>query len=111
MNPDSHSHGASMSLQDATVELDGHMALSDVTFDADAGTLMSVVGPYGAGTPAVSASQRRADVGPLAGGSPQSGLPLLGETPLSAHEAGEWRYEAEVARKWCMRCWSAEVFI
>ena len=38
-----------MSLQDVTVELDGHMALSNVTFDVDAGTLMGVVGPNGAG--------------------------------------------------------------
>ncbi len=45
--PDPHS--ASMSLQDVTVELDGHMALSNVTFDVDAGTLMGVVGPNGAG--------------------------------------------------------------
>ena len=42
-------HSASMSLQDVTVELDGYMALSDVTFDVDAGTLMGVVGPNGAG--------------------------------------------------------------
>ena len=42
-------HRASMSLQDVTVELDGHMALSSVTFDVDAGTLMGVVGPNGAG--------------------------------------------------------------
>ena len=38
-----------MSLQDVTVELDGHMALSNVTFEVDAGTLMGVVGPNGAG--------------------------------------------------------------
>ena len=42
-------HSASVSLQDVTVELDGHMALSNVTFDVDAGTLMGVVGPNGAG--------------------------------------------------------------
>ncbi len=40
---------ASMSLQDVAVELDGYMALSNVTFDVDAGTLMGVVGPNGAG--------------------------------------------------------------
>ena len=38
-----------MSLQGVTVEFDGHMALSNVTFDVDAGTLMGVVGPNGAG--------------------------------------------------------------
>ena len=38
-----------MSLQDVTVELDGHMALSNVTFEVDTGTLMGVVGPNGAG--------------------------------------------------------------
>ena len=38
-----------MSLQDVSVELDGYMALSNVTFDVDAGTLMGVVGPNGAG--------------------------------------------------------------
>ena len=38
-----------MSLHDVTVELDGHRALSNVTFDVDAGTLMGVVGPNGAG--------------------------------------------------------------
>ncbi len=43
------SHSASVSLQGVTVELDGHRALSDVTFDVDAGTLMGVVGPNGAG--------------------------------------------------------------
>ena len=42
-------HSASMSLQDVTVEFDGHMVLSSVTFDVDAGTLMGVVGPNGAG--------------------------------------------------------------
>ncbi len=40
---------ASMSLQDVTVEFDGHMALNNVTFDVDAGTLMGVIGPNGAG--------------------------------------------------------------
>ena len=38
-----------MSLQDVTVEFDGHMALNNVTFNVDAGTLMGVVGPNGAG--------------------------------------------------------------
>ena len=38
-----------MSLQDVTVEFDGHRALDNVTFDVDAGTLMGVVGPNGAG--------------------------------------------------------------
>ena len=38
-----------MSLQEVTVEFDGHMALNNVTFDVDAGTLMGVVGPNGAG--------------------------------------------------------------
>ena len=42
-------HRARMSLQDVSVELDGHVALSNVTFDVDAGTLMGVVGPNGAG--------------------------------------------------------------
>jgi len=49
VNPTPNVHGASMSLQDVTVELDGHMALSNVTFDVHAGTLMGVVGPNGAG--------------------------------------------------------------
>ncbi len=49
MNPAPNVHRASMSLQDVTVELDGHMALSNVTFDVHAGTLMGVVGPNGAG--------------------------------------------------------------
>ena len=44
-----NAHSAGMSLQDVTVEFDGHMALSNVTFDVDAGTLMGVVGPNGAG--------------------------------------------------------------
>ena len=39
----------SITLQDVTVELDGYMALNNVTFDVDAGTLMGVVGPNGAG--------------------------------------------------------------
>ena len=38
-----------MSLEDVTVELGGHMALNNVTFDVGAGTLMGVVGPNGAG--------------------------------------------------------------
>ncbi len=38
-----------MSLQDVTVELGGHTALNNVTFEVDAGTLMGVVGPNGAG--------------------------------------------------------------
>ena len=49
MNNDPNPHRASMSLQDVTVELGGHMALSNVTFEVDAGTLMGVVGPNGAG--------------------------------------------------------------
>ena len=43
------SHGASMSLQRVSVEVGGHLALSDITFDVGAGTLMGVVGPNGAG--------------------------------------------------------------
>ncbi len=43
------SHRASMSLQDVSVEIGGHLALSNVTFDVEAGTLMGVVGPNGAG--------------------------------------------------------------
>ena len=38
-----------MSLHGVSVEFDGQMALSDVTFDVEAGTLMGVVGPNGAG--------------------------------------------------------------
>lgn len=38
-----------MSLQDVTVEFDGNLALSNVSFDVEAGTLMGVVGPNGAG--------------------------------------------------------------
>ena len=38
-----------MSLHGVTVEFDGHMALNNVTFDVDAGTLMGVIGPNGAG--------------------------------------------------------------
>ena len=43
------SHRASMSLRGVSVEVGGHLALSDVTFDVEAGTLMGVVGPNGAG--------------------------------------------------------------
>jgi len=43
------SHRASMSLQGVSVEVGGHLALSNITFDVDAGTLMGVVGPNGAG--------------------------------------------------------------
>ncbi len=49
MRPVPNSHSAGVSLRDVTVELDGHMALSNVTFEVDAGTLMGVVGPNGAG--------------------------------------------------------------
>ncbi len=42
-------HSATMSLQGVTVDLGGYRALSDVTFDVEAGTLMGVVGPNGAG--------------------------------------------------------------
>ncbi len=49
MNNDPNPPRASMSLEDVTVELGGYMALSNVTFDVDAGTLMGVVGPNGAG--------------------------------------------------------------
>ncbi|MDE0232821.1 MAG: metal ABC transporter ATP-binding protein [bacterium] len=38
-----------MSLQDVTVEVGGHLALSNVSFDVEPGTLMGVVGPNGAG--------------------------------------------------------------
>ena len=38
-----------MSIEDVSVEVGGHMALSNVSFDVDAGTLMGVVGPNGAG--------------------------------------------------------------
>ena len=49
MSADANAHSASMSLRGVTVEFDGHMALSNVTFEVDAGTLMGVVGPNGAG--------------------------------------------------------------
>ncbi len=49
MNATPYPHAARMSLQDVSVEYDGQMALSDVSFDVDAGTLMGVVGPNGAG--------------------------------------------------------------
>ena len=49
MNTDPNPHSASMSIQGVTVELGGYMALSNVTFEVDAGTLMGVVGPNGAG--------------------------------------------------------------
>ncbi len=42
-------HQASVSLQGVSVELGGHLALNNVTFDVEAGTLMGVVGPNGAG--------------------------------------------------------------
>ena len=43
------SHRASMSLEGVSVEVGGYLALSEVTFDVDPGTLMGVVGPNGAG--------------------------------------------------------------
>ena len=49
MSTDPNPHSASLSIQDVAVEFDGHMALRDVTFEVDAGTLMGVVGPNGAG--------------------------------------------------------------
>ena len=49
MNSTAGPHSASMSLKDVTVELGGHMALSNVTFNVNPGTLMGVVGPNGAG--------------------------------------------------------------
>lgn len=49
MSTDTNSNRASMSLHGVTIELGGHMALSDVTFGVEAGTLMGVVGPNGAG--------------------------------------------------------------
>ena len=49
MNSSAISHSATMSLQGVTVDLGGYRALSDVTFDVEAGTLMGVVGPNGAG--------------------------------------------------------------
>ena len=49
MNSAPNAHRASVSLQDVTVELDGYLALRNVSFDVDAGTLMGIVGPNGAG--------------------------------------------------------------
>ena len=49
MTTDPASHTASMSLRGVTVEVGGYRALTNVTFDVDAGTLMGVVGPNGAG--------------------------------------------------------------
>ena len=49
MTVDTKPNSASMSLDGVSVELGGRTALSDVTFDVDAGTLMGVVGPNGAG--------------------------------------------------------------
>ena len=49
MNSAPNAHKASVSLRNVTVELDGHKALSNVSFDVGAGTLMGVVGPNGAG--------------------------------------------------------------
>ena len=44
-----NSHALSMSLEDVTVEYGGYMALSNVTFEVDGGTLMGIIGPNGAG--------------------------------------------------------------
>ena len=49
MNSVLHSRDAGVLLPDVTVELDGYMALTNVTFNVGAGTLMGVVGPNGAG--------------------------------------------------------------
>lgn len=49
MNSTGNSHALSMSLEDVTVEYGGHMALSNVTFEVGAGTLMGIIGPNGAG--------------------------------------------------------------
>ena len=38
-----------ITVEEVTVERGGHMALTDVTFDVDTGTLMGVLGPNGAG--------------------------------------------------------------
>ena len=38
-----------MSLRDVSVEVGGHLALNNISFDVEAGTLMGVVGPNGAG--------------------------------------------------------------
>ena len=44
VNTDTNTHRASMSLDGVSVELGGRMALSDITFGVEAGTLMGVVG-------------------------------------------------------------------
>ena len=62
------------------MELDGYMALSNVALDVGGGAPMGVVGPNGAGTPVVSATRRQTVVGPLGGGSSQSGLHPPGDT-------------------------------
>lgn len=49
MIPEPTSNRASMSLEGVSVEVGGHLALSDITFNVKAGTLMGVVGPNGAG--------------------------------------------------------------
>ena len=54
MSVDPNSHDASVSPQGVTVERDGHMARSSITFDADAGTLTGVAGPNGAGKSTLS---------------------------------------------------------
>ena len=49
MNSTRNSPALSMSLEDVTVEYGGYMALSNVTFEVGAGTLMGIIGPNGAG--------------------------------------------------------------
>ena len=49
MSVDPNSHDASMTRRDVTVERDGHMARSSITFDADAGTRIGIAGRKGAG--------------------------------------------------------------
>ena len=86
--PDPHS--ASMSLQDVTVELDGHMALSNVTFDVHAGTLMGVVGPNGAGKSTLF--NAIAGLLPSAGEGPSPGRPGVARWPLPQRESVNWRF-------------------
>jgi ABC-type Mn2+/Zn2+ transport system ATPase subunit len=100
MSPETDAAAPALAVQQVTVELGGFRVLEDVTFSAEAGTLMGVVGPNGAGK--TTLFNAISGVAPIQAGrirtqgrSGRSGRGLLAYVPQQ--ENVNWRFPLSVA--------------